>query len=251
MRAGRRRAVVAGCWCGDLGGGLALWTSFIFQSILNNAFRLAVGVRVHQIKKIASNYPINIIIFAVLQHYIMKQSGFSPCGSHQGRSHASKWKLDCYNASGQMKKCREDEANHLFILSVLYSPDTRHTNAARDTLTTTHHRHRRASTKRANRLAVFRLTVSVKFIDWTMAEDAGKTHRTADTRRQANKLTSWRRCCSGNKTSIFCCSNISDATPPQKKLACTGLILHIRELSTLTADTFGSFRTGGKWHANS
>lgn len=66
MRAGRRRAVVAGCLCGDLGGGLALWTSFIFQSILNNAFRLAVGVRVHQIKKIASNYPINIIIFAAL-----------------------------------------------------------------------------------------------------------------------------------------------------------------------------------------
>lgn len=64
-----------------------------------------------------------------------------------------------------MKKCREDEANHLFILSVLYSPDTRHTNTARDTLTATRHRHTHASTKRANRLAVFRLTVSIKFID--------------------------------------------------------------------------------------
>lgn len=60
-----------------------------------------------------------------------------------------------------MKKCREDEANHLFILyPVLYSPDTLHTNTARDTLTATHHRH-----KRAKRLAVFRLTVSIKFID--------------------------------------------------------------------------------------
>lgn len=57
----------------DLSRGLAVWTSFIFQFILNNGFRLAVRVRVHQIKKIALNYPINIIIFAApYQHYIMK-----------------------------------------------------------------------------------------------------------------------------------------------------------------------------------
>lgn len=61
----------------DLSGGLAVWTSFIFQSILNTAFRLADRVRAHQIKKIALNYPINIIIFAPLQHYIMKPSGFT------------------------------------------------------------------------------------------------------------------------------------------------------------------------------
>lgn len=69
-------------------GGLAGWTSFIFQFILNNGFRLAVRVRVHQIKKIALNYPINIIIFAAPhQHYIMKQRGFDPA---PGSSHASK-----------------------------------------------------------------------------------------------------------------------------------------------------------------
>ena len=63
----------------DLSQGLAVWTSFIFQFILNNSFRLAVRVRVHQIKKIALNYPINIIIFAApYQHYIMKQRGFYP-----------------------------------------------------------------------------------------------------------------------------------------------------------------------------
>lgn len=72
----------------DLRGGLAVWTSFIFQFILNNGFRLAVGVRVHQIKKIALNYPINIIIFAApYQHYIMKHHGFYP---GPGSSHASK-----------------------------------------------------------------------------------------------------------------------------------------------------------------
>lgn len=72
----------------DLSEGLAGWTSFIFQFILNNGFRLAVRVGVHQIKKIALNYPINIIIFAALyQHYIMKQSGFYP---GPGSSHASK-----------------------------------------------------------------------------------------------------------------------------------------------------------------
>lgn len=72
----------------DLSKGLAVWTSFIFQFILNNGFRLAVRVRVHQIKKIALNYPINIIIFAApYQHYIMKQRGFYPS---PGSSHARK-----------------------------------------------------------------------------------------------------------------------------------------------------------------
>lgn len=81
----------------DLSEGLAVWTSFIFQSILNNAFRLAVRVRVHQIKKIALNYPINIIIFAAaagstptLYNETKWFYSLIPLSPHLGRSHASK-----------------------------------------------------------------------------------------------------------------------------------------------------------------
>lgn len=107
----------------DLGGGLAVWTSFIFQFILNNGFRLAVRVGVHQIKKIALNYPINIIIFAAPhRHYIMKQRGFYPA---PGSSHASKWKLDCHNAAFQMKNRGRDEGNHVFMVQLIIPSYTR------------------------------------------------------------------------------------------------------------------------------
>lgn len=60
----------------DLSTGLAVWTSFIFPIYFKHWLQISC---VHQIKKIALNYPINIIIFAApSQHYIMEQRGFYP-----------------------------------------------------------------------------------------------------------------------------------------------------------------------------
>lgn len=110
----------------DLSEGLAVWTSFIFQSILNNAFRLAARVRVHQIKKIALNYPINIIIFAPLQHYIMKQSGFthlSPSALiYKGAMLVNEnWIVIMQLV--QMKNCSENEDTELQDVKILSCRD--------------------------------------------------------------------------------------------------------------------------------
>ncbi len=94
--------VLAGMPLVDLSEGWAVRSSFIFQFILNTAFRLATRVRVHQIKKIALNYPINIIIFAAaasgsvptLYNETKWFYSLIPRRTHLGRSHASEWKLD-------------------------------------------------------------------------------------------------------------------------------------------------------------
>lgn len=82
----------------------------------------------HQIKKIALNYPINIIIFAAatgpaptLYNETKWFYSLIPCSPHLGRSHASKWKLDwpVIMQPSKWKSAERTQEIMFFILQIL------------------------------------------------------------------------------------------------------------------------------------